>query len=951
RVNSGQGFSTDDKDFLYHLGYFVICVLGTFVHPFFYSILLLDVVHREETLLNVIKSVTRNGRSIVLTAVLALILVYLFSIIGYLWFKDDFLVTVEPEDTESAALAIDPGGFCSAGSPCSNDTVNVWVKPKENVTIESTTRAVATSEDVKERACDSLIMCIVTTLNQGLRNGGGIGDVLRSPSAKERLFFARVFYDLLFFFVVIIIVLNLIFGVIIDTFADLRSEKQQKEEILKNTCFVCGLERSAFDNRVTSFEDHIRKEHNMWHYLYFIVLVRVKDSTEFTGPESYVHAMVKEKNLDWFPRLRSMSLITSNETFESLGTAVGSDLSEGFGMISGSGSSVGGLSTQLSSGSIVRSIAGLSFQKKLLTFVFSAVFLLQRERLFFARVFYDLLFFFVVIIIVLNLIFGVIIDTFADLRSEKQQKEEILKNTCFVCGLERSAFDNRVTSFEDHIRKEHNMWHYLYFIVLVRVKDSTEFTGPESYVHAMVKEKNLDWFPRLRSMSLITSNETFESLGTAVGSDLSEGFGMISGSGSSVGGLSTQLSSGSIVGAQVGTVNSSHVTGMDIVKNLSAQLESTQKLVLGLSRQLQELKDQGRQFMAWKILAQFVLRLSSPSAPFAIRRIEELNKSANGSVEAKVLCFFRRRDIPPPLLILADKHDTGIVAKPVDENGEEEKASVVSEDDDGLTVEQRHHVKHRELFLSRQVETLPASQIRGKCYVTLLNETESYASYLNKEDTFFYSLVYDPQQKTLLADRGEIRVGLKYQADPVTLSVKPNGVSEKNSENLEELLWDPENHLCKEEIEEFLVLAKSVGTFARAVDSSGTVKTGTLQAGAAAACRDATSLYAMKLLHKCNYDWAKSVRALVPSGSQGTGFVAFPKPEKRKDGSLIYDEVPSRTSRPSTPQMSSGLFDASSRGTKRKAGAYEQPLMGADYSSKRLAPVPAVPGTGLTLQK
>ena len=34
----------------------------------------------------------------------------------------------------------------------------------------------------KERHCDSLIMCIITTLNEGLRNGGGIGDVLRKPS-------------------------------------------------------------------------------------------------------------------------------------------------------------------------------------------------------------------------------------------------------------------------------------------------------------------------------------------------------------------------------------------------------------------------------------------------------------------------------------------------------------------------------------------------------------------------------------------------------------------------------------------------------------------------------------------------------------------------------------------------------------------------------------------------
>lgn len=58
---------------------------------------LLDVVYREETLLNVIRSVTRNGRSIILTAVLALILVYMFSIIGYMFFKDDFLVDIDEE--------------------------------------------------------------------------------------------------------------------------------------------------------------------------------------------------------------------------------------------------------------------------------------------------------------------------------------------------------------------------------------------------------------------------------------------------------------------------------------------------------------------------------------------------------------------------------------------------------------------------------------------------------------------------------------------------------------------------------------------------------------------------------------------------------------------------------------------------------------------------------------
>jgi len=57
---------------------------------------------------------------------------------------------------------------------------------------------------------------------------------------QDPLFVGRVFFDLFYFFFIIIIVLNLILGVIIDTFAALRSEKQEKEDILNNSCFICG---------------------------------------------------------------------------------------------------------------------------------------------------------------------------------------------------------------------------------------------------------------------------------------------------------------------------------------------------------------------------------------------------------------------------------------------------------------------------------------------------------------------------------------------------------------------------------------------------------------------------------------------------------------------------------------------------------------------------------------
>ncbi|NWJ12189.1 ITPR3 protein, partial [Crypturellus undulatus] len=290
-----------DVEFLYHVGYILTSVLGLFVHELFYSILLFDLIYREETLFNVIKSVTRNGRSILLTALLALILVYLFSIVGFLFLKDDFILEVDrlPDGKAKGSVLLCPLRCSGSGGPKESlcgSCITAWPWADES----------QRDADPWERACDTLLMCIVTVLNHGLRNGGGVGDILRKPSKDESLFPARVVYDLLFFFIVIIIVLNLIFGVIIDTFADLRSEKQKKEEILKTTCFICGLERDKFDNKTVSFEEHIKYEHNMWNYLYFIVLVRVKNKTDYTGPESYVAQMIKNKNLDWFPRMRAM---------------------------------------------------------------------------------------------------------------------------------------------------------------------------------------------------------------------------------------------------------------------------------------------------------------------------------------------------------------------------------------------------------------------------------------------------------------------------------------------------------------------------------------------------------------------------------------------------------------------------------------------------------------------
>uniref|UniRef100_A0A336L7T4 CSON006420 protein n=1 Tax=Culicoides sonorensis TaxID=179676 RepID=A0A336L7T4_CULSO len=251
---------------------------------------------------------------------------------------------------------------------------------------------------------------------------------------------------------------------------------------------------------------------------------------------------------------------------------------------------------------------------------------------------------------------------------------------------------------------------------------------------------------------------------------------------------------------------------------------------------------------------------TSPTSPYQIRRIEELNKTPLGNVEAKVLCFYRRKDLPNPLVQLADKHQIALE----EERNSPNNNSTGDHKGEQLNTKQRHQMKQRELFLSRQLETLPATHIRGKCSVTLLNEEESLLSYLNKDDTFFYCLVFDPTQKTLLADKGEIRVGSRYQSDIQAL-LKEGESDERELSQVETLTWTPHHSLTDRKIDQFLVVSRSVGTFARALDCSSSVKQPSLHMSAAAASRDITLFHAMDTLHKHNYSIEDAMCSLVAS--------------------------------------------------------------------------------------
>jgi hypothetical protein len=81
-------FFLTEPTVLYYSVYVVFTYLGQFVSHLFFAFHLLDLVHRVETLRAVVRSVTYNGRQLLMTVVLVVVVVYLYSIVEFTLFRD-----------------------------------------------------------------------------------------------------------------------------------------------------------------------------------------------------------------------------------------------------------------------------------------------------------------------------------------------------------------------------------------------------------------------------------------------------------------------------------------------------------------------------------------------------------------------------------------------------------------------------------------------------------------------------------------------------------------------------------------------------------------------------------------------------------------------------------------------------------------------------------------------
>ncbi|KAM8832097.1 ryanodine receptor 3 isoform 3-T3 [Spinachia spinachia] len=244
-----MGVVLTDNYFLYLIWYSTVSIFGHF-NNFFFAAHLLDIAMGIKTLRTILSSVTHNGKQLMLTVGLLAVVVYLYTVVAFNFFRKFYN---KSED-----------------------------------------------EDEPDMKCDDMMTCYLFHMYVGVRAGGGIGDELEDPAGDVYELY-RILFDITFFFFVIVILLAIIQGLIIDAFGELRDQQEQVKEDMETKCFICGIGNDYFDRTPHGFETHTLQEHNLANYLFFLMYLINKDETEHTGQESYVWKLYQERCWDFFP--------------------------------------------------------------------------------------------------------------------------------------------------------------------------------------------------------------------------------------------------------------------------------------------------------------------------------------------------------------------------------------------------------------------------------------------------------------------------------------------------------------------------------------------------------------------------------------------------------------------------------------------------------------------------
>jgi hypothetical protein len=159
------------------------------------------------------------------------------------------------------------------------------------------------NEGNQENTCGSLFFCFLSHLEFGLRTDGGIGEYIAKLSFIDTpgYFMGMFFFQFIFYIITIVIMLAVIGGSVIDTFAELRDKSRKDLNDLNNKCFICHGNRDDIEKGGEVFEEHINNVHNVWDYVDYMIGLKFVDPQETNAINSFVIEQLQDKKISWFP--------------------------------------------------------------------------------------------------------------------------------------------------------------------------------------------------------------------------------------------------------------------------------------------------------------------------------------------------------------------------------------------------------------------------------------------------------------------------------------------------------------------------------------------------------------------------------------------------------------------------------------------------------------------------
>jgi len=161
--------------------------------------------------------------------------------------------------------------------------------------------------------CDTVFQCTMKAMQVGFRgdldtlhgddHGNIRGGSYPTPTAffDDTIWTAQVIGTAIYYMIWTFILEGIIQGQIIDTFAEIRSEEESKQEDEKSNCLVCSLSRFEIESTGGNFETHTTDEHRPQDYLFYIMLLQGGASTDDTGIMSYIRHKIDKFNHSFMP--------------------------------------------------------------------------------------------------------------------------------------------------------------------------------------------------------------------------------------------------------------------------------------------------------------------------------------------------------------------------------------------------------------------------------------------------------------------------------------------------------------------------------------------------------------------------------------------------------------------------------------------------------------------------